>query len=245
MGERLKGKTVLITGASQGIGRAILDAFLQEGATVMGLDRDVTALQRDHAGRVQAHQADITDEPAIVRVIAQAGAIDVLVNAAGIVVSGSLLSTSAADFERVHRVNVGGTFNMMKAVLPGMIARRAGSIINIASVVSHRKAAVERFAYSASKAAVVAMTRSVALDYANTGVRCNCISPGTVDSPSLQERIRGAADPAVAAKAFLARQPVGRLGRAGEIAQVAILMAGDDAAYMTGSDVVIDGGFSL
>jgi 2-keto-3-deoxy-L-fuconate dehydrogenase len=171
--------------------------------------------------------------------------IDVLANCAGWVAEGTILTGAPEDLERSFRINVGSMQNTIRAVLPGMRARRRGSIINIASVVSSVMAAPNRFAYGASKAAVIGLTLSVARDFVGDGVRCNAISPGTVDSPSLAERMSAQGDLAAARAAFIARQPMGRLGTPEEIAEVSVLLASDEAGFMTGANIVIDGGMSL
>ncbi|MBS0420112.1 MAG: SDR family oxidoreductase [Proteobacteria bacterium] len=244
MGGRLAGNTCLVTGAGQGIGRAIVDRFCAEGATVIASDisdEHFTDLPHD----ATAVRLDASDAKAARAVAARYPRIDVLVNCAGYVAVGDIFECDEADFARSLRINVESVYVMIKAVLPGMRERRSGSIINIASVVSTTAAARRRFVYSATKGAVIAMTRAVALDFVGEGVRCNSISPGTVDTPSLGERIAAAADPVQMRVDMIARQPMGRLGTPAEIAAVATLLASDESAFMTGTDIVIDGGFSL
>ncbi|MFT3789966.1 MAG: SDR family oxidoreductase [Rudaea sp.] len=240
----LSGKTCLVTGAGQGIGRAIVDRFCAEGASVIASD-----ISEEHFGdfpcEAVAVKLDATDAKAVVAVVARHPRIDVLVNCAGYVAVGDILECDEADFARSLRINVESVYIMARAVLPGMRARRSGSIVNIASVVSTTAAARRRFVYAATKGAVIAMTRSIALDFIGDGVRCNSISPGTIDTPSLGGRIAAAADPAQMRVDMIARQPMGRLGRAEEVAAVAALLASDESAFMTGSDIVIDGGFAL
>lgn len=244
MAGRLAGKTCLVTGAGQGIGRAIVDRFCAEGATVIASDIS-EANFGDLPREAIAVKLDVTNAEVANAVAAQHPRIDVLVNCAGYVAVGDIFECDEEDFARSLRINVESVYTMIKAVLPGMRERRSGSIINIASVVSTTAAARRRFAYAATKGAVIAMTRAVALDFIGDGVRCNSISPGTVDTPSLGERIAAAADPAQMRMDMIARQPMGRLGTAAEIAAVATLLASDESAFMTGSDIVIDGGFAL
>lgn len=244
MAGRLFGKTCLVTGAGQGIGRAIVERFCADGASVIASDiseRHFADLPR----AATAVKLDVTDAAAANAVAAQHPRIDVLVNCAGYVAVGDIFECSEQDFTRSLRINVESVYIMARAVLPGMRERRSGSIINIASVVSTTAAARRRFVYAATKGAVIAMTRAIALDFIGDGVRCNSISPGTVDTPSLGERIAAAADPAQMRIDMIARQPMGRLGKAEEIAAVAALLASDESAFMTGSDIVIDGGFAL
>jgi 2-keto-3-deoxy-L-fuconate dehydrogenase len=244
MAGRLSGKTCLVTGAGQGIGRAIVERFTNEGAVVIAGDISDGNF-RDLPQAVLTERFDVTDAGAIAGVVERHPRVDVLVNCAGYVAVGDIFECSAEDFARSLRINVESIYLMTQAILPGMRERRDGSIINIASVVSTTAAARRRFAYATTKGAVIAMTRAVALDFIGDGVRCNCISPGTVDTPSLGERINAAADPARMRVEMIARQPMGRLGKAEEIAAVAVSLASDESAFMTGSDIVIDGGFSL
>jgi len=247
MTDRLVGKQCLITGAAQGIGHAIALAFLREGAQVVATDLQADKLDEAFAGRVGViwAQLDATDAEGA-QALAQAHPqIGVLVNCAGIVLSGTLLDAQPGDLERSLRINVGSVETMIRAFLPAMIGAGEGSIVNIASVVSSVMAAPNRFAYGTSKAAVVGLTMSVARDFITQGIRCNAISPGTVDSPSLGDRLRATGDEAAARAAFIARQPMGRIGTPQEIAEVAVLLASDEARFMTGTNVVIDGGMSL
>ncbi len=246
MTNRLSGKRCLVTGAAQGIGRAIVEAFLRESAAVIATDLQQEKLEAELGPRgVLTARMDVTDAGSVAEVTARHPEIDVLVNCAGWVASGTILDGDPADLDRSFLINVLSMANTIRAVLPGMRERRRGSIINIASVVSSVMAAPNRFAYATSKAAVVGLTLSVARDFVGDGIRCNAISPGTVDSPSLAERLRATGDEAAARAAFISRQPLGRIGTPEEIAEVAVLLASDEASFMTGSNIVIDGGMSL
>lgn len=245
MSGRLAGKICLVTGAAQGIGHSIAQAFLREGATVIATDLNGEKLTEVYGDRATTAVMDVTDAAAVEAVAAANPNVEVLVNCAGWVANGSILDGSVADLERSFTINVVSMANTIRAFLPTMRARRAGSIVNIASVVSSVMPAPNRFAYGTTKAAVIGLTMSVARDYVADGIRCNSISPGTVDSPSLGDRMRAGGNEAAARAAFIARQPMGRIGRPDEIAEVAVLLASDEAEFMTGSNLVIDGGMSL
>lgn len=247
MTDRLAGKHCLVTGAAQGIGLAIARAFLREGAHVLATDVQEGRLAEAFGGQKRAQWARLdATEAAAVEALARANQqVGVLVNCAGWVANGSILDTPPGDLDRSFRINVGSMENTIRAFLPAMLAAGEGSIVNIASVVSSVMAAPNRFAYGTSKAAVVGLTLSVARDFISHGIRCNAISPGTVDSPSLAERLRASGDEQAARAAFIARQPMGRLGTPAEIAEIAVLLASDEARFMTGSNIVIDGGMSL
>lgn len=246
MADRLTGKTCLITGAAQGIGRAVAEAFLREGATIVATDLQQDKLDEAYGARgIRTARMDVTDAVAVEAVAAANRDVDVLVNCAGWVANGTILDGDPADLQRSFTINVMSMAHTIRAFLPPMRARRAGSIINIASVVSSIMPAPNRFAYGTSKAAVIGLTLSVARDFITDGVRCNAISPGTVDSPSLGDRLRAQGDEAAARAAFIARQPMGRIGKPEEIAEVALLLASDEALFMTGENIVIDGGMSL
>lgn len=246
MASRLKGKVCLVTGAAQGIGHAITEAFLAEGAIVVATDLREDLLVETYAGRdVRIARMDVTDAAGVAAVAAANPDINVLVNCAGWVANGALLDSDPADLDRSFLINVTSMMNTIRAVLPRMRERKDGAIVNIASVVSSVMAAPNRFAYATSKAAVIGLTMSVARDYVADGIRCNAISPGTVDSPSLGERLRAGGDEAAARAAFIARQPMGRIGAPREIADVAVMLASSEATFMTGTNLVVDGGMSL
>lgn len=243
---RLAGKTALVTGAAQGIGLAIAQAFSREGATVIATDLRQGALDLAYAGTsVTLARMDVTDAAEVERVAAAHPAVDILVNCAGWVATGSIVTAQADDLSRSFTINVQSMANTIRAFLPAMLGARGGSIVNIASVVSSVAAAPDRFAYATTKAAVIGLTMSVARDFITHGIRCNAISPGTVDSPSLTERLRASGDEESARRAFVARQPMGRIGQVDEIAAVAVMLASDEARFMTGANIVIDGGMSL
>ena len=246
MGERLAGKTALVTGAAQGIGGAIAEAFLREGAVLIATDLQEDRLhERFGAAGATIERLDATDPAAVAALAARHANVNVLVNCVGWVANGTILDGEIADLERSLSINVVSMAGMIRAFLPAMRARRDGSIINIASVVSSVMATPNRFAYGTSKAAVIGLTMSVARDFITDGIRCNSISPGTVDSPSLGDRLRAGGDEAAARAAFVARQPMGRIGTPEEIAEVAVMLASDEATFMSGSNIVIDGGMSL
>ncbi|PZW49747.1 SDR family oxidoreductase [Pseudomonas sp. URMO17WK12:I2] len=244
----MHGKRVLITAAGQGIGLASARAFAAAGAEVIATDIDIRALQ-EVPGLTALH-LDVTSPQAIAALSEQIGALDVLFNCAGYVHAGSILGCDEAAWERSLQLNVTAMYRMIRATLPGMLARGGGSIINMASVASSIKGVPNRCAYTASKAAVVGLTKSVAADYIAQGVRCNAICPGTVDSPSLRARIaeqaalQGVAEEQVYGQ-FVARQPMGRLGSAEEIARLVLYLGSDASSYTTGALHVIDGGMSV
>ncbi len=240
---RLLGKVCLVTAAAQGIGHAIAAAFLSEGAEVVAVDIKSDGLQKLAGARTAL--VDATDAAAVAALAARFPDVSVLVNCVGYVANGSILDTSLELLQRSFVINVQTMHLFISAFLPAMRARRAGSIINIASVVSAEMGAPDRYAYGTTKAAVVGLTKSVARDYIAAGIRCNAISPGTVETPSLHERMAAKGDIEKARAAFIARQPMGRLGTADEVAAVAVMLASDEAAFMSGSNLIIDGGMSL
>lgn len=239
-------KTCVVTGAGQGIGRAIAEGLAAAGATVVAVDLAPGPLTAwTSAAGIPSVIADVTDAAAVDELAARYPATSVLVNCVGLVATGTVLDSDNADLERSFRVNVGSMANTIRAFLPAMRARRDGSIINVASVVSSIKAAPDRFVYATTKAAVIGLTKSVAMDFIADGIRCNAICPGTVESPSLHQRMAAQPDPVAALAAFTARQPMGRIGKPEEIARIAVMLASGDADFMTGSALVIDGGMSL
>ena len=249
MSQRLKGKTAFVTAAAQGIGRATALAFAAEGEQVYATDLNAAKLAEIVGPGIRTLVLDVRDTAAVMAAAEAVGAVDVLFNCAGFVHQGSVLEASEAEFDFAFDLNVKSMMRTCQAFLPGMLARGAGSVINMASVASSVKGIAGRFVYGASKAAVVGLTKSIAADFATSGVRCNCICPGTVQSPSLDERIAAnaaaAGSLAAARAAFIARQPMGRLGRADEIAALAVYLASDDSVFVTGQALVIDGGISL
>ncbi len=245
----LTGKTAFVTAAGQGIGRATAIAFAAAGATVVATDVDASKLAGLESDSIRILALDVLDPAAIARVAQDAGAIDILFNCAGVVHQGTLMDASEADWSFAFDLNCRSMFRTMQAFLPGMLARGRGAILNMASVASSVKGVPNRFIYSASKAAVIGMTRSVATDFVTRGIRCNCLCPGTVETPSLDERIAANAAAAgsidAARAAFVARQPMGRLGTPREIAALAVYLSSDDAQFITGQAIIIDGGLTL
>lgn len=243
MANSFHNKTVLITAAGQGIGRATALAFAGQGAKVIATDINEAALATlgQHKG-ITTRRLDVLDTNAVIELVAEIGRVDVLFNCAGFVHAGSILEASDEDFDFAMNLNVRSMVRTIRAVLPGMLERGDGSIINMASVASSVKGVANRFVYSVSKAAVIGLTKSVAAEYVTRGIRCNAICPGTVESPSLDERMRAQGNYEEVRKAFIARQPMGRLGRPEEIADLAVYLAG--ASYTSGQIHVIDGGWT-
>ena len=245
----LTGKTAFVTAAGQGMGRATAHAFAAAGAKVIATDVDTTKLSGLESDQIRTRALNVLDAAAIADAARDAGPVDILFNCAGIVHQGTLMDATEADWSLAFDLNCRSMFRTMQAFLPGMLARGRGFILNMASVASSLKGVPNRFIYSASKAAVIGMTRSVATDYVARGIRCNCLCPGTVGTPSLDERIAENAAAAgsidAARAAFVARQPMGRLGTPEEIAALAVYLSGDDAQFITGQSIVIDGGLTL
>lgn len=248
MAGRLHGKTALVTAAGQGIGRAIAEAFVQEGATVWATDLDTAKL--GGIGAAETRALDARSTAAVDALAAEVEQIDVLVNAAGFVFHGTVLETSEADWDFSFDLNVKSMHRTIKAFLPGMLAKGGGSIVNIASGASSVRGIPNRYVYGASKAAVIGLTKAVAADFIRRGIRANAICPGTIQSPSLDDRIGAQAQASgqsldAVRQAFVDRQPMGRLGTAEEIAWLAVYLASDESSYTTGQLHLADGGFAL
>ena len=243
---RLKGKTALVTAAGQGIGKAAALALAAEGAEVWATDMSEKLLAA-YAGseRITAHRLDVLDKPGVQQLVADMPRLDVLFNCAGYVHSGSVLQASDEDWNFAFNLNGRSQFWAIQAALPRMLAQGGGSIINMASVCSSIKGLPQRFIYGTTKAAVIGLTKSVAADFVGQGVRCNAICPGTVDTPSLQDRIQAHDDPVAARQAFIARQPMGRLAQPQEIAPLVVFLASDESVFVTGQAYSVDGGITI
>jgi 2-keto-3-deoxy-L-fuconate dehydrogenase len=243
---RLEGKVALITAAGQGIGRASALAMAAEGAQVYATDVNAATLEH-YAGvaGITARTLDVLDDKAVAKTIGELPPLSILFNCAGFVHNGTVLDCTPKDWEFSFNLNVRSMYMTIKSALPRMLANGGGSIINMASVAGSVKGIPNRFAYGASKAAVIGLTKSVAADFVTRGIRCNAIAPGTVDTPSLHERINAQADPVEARKAFIARQPMGRLAKPEEIAPIVVFLASDESAFATGNVYPVDGGMTI
>jgi 2-keto-3-deoxy-L-fuconate dehydrogenase len=254
MADRLKNKTAVITAAAQGIGRACAVAFAAEGARVIATDIDRAKLEslkaegagKEGGGKIAIRHLDVTKKSEIDAFADEIGAVEVLLNCAGFVHHGTILDCSDADWDFSLEINLRGAYRMIRAFLPAMLeAGKGASIINMSSSVSSLKAAPNRFVYATSKAGLIGLTKAVAIDFIGRGIRCNAICPGTVATPSLDDRIAAQGGTAEARRAFVARQPLGRLGTAEEIAALAVYLGSDESSFTTGATHLIDGGFTL
>lgn len=241
---RLTGKKALITAAGAGIGRASAEAFAREGAHVIATDINAAALSALKAANIETQVLDVTDPAAISRFFADHGDLDILFNVAGWVHHGTIEQCGRADWDRSLLINLTSMYETCRAALPNMLAKGGGVILNMSSVASSVTGAPNRFAYGATKAGVIGLTKAIAADYAGRNIRCNAICPGTVDTPSLQGRMSAQGDYDTARQMFIARQPMGRLGTAEEIAHLAVYLASDEAAFTTGAIHVVDGGWT-
>ena len=246
MAGRLAGKTAFITAAGQGIGRGAALAFAREGAQVWATDLNANTLA-DLEGRdgIRIKVLDVLDEAAISKAAADVGQVDILFNCAGFVHHGTILDCAPKDWEFSFNLNVKSMYLVTRALLPGMLKKGGGSIINMSSIASSVKGLPNRFVYGATKAAVIGLTKAIAADYVKQGIRCNCIGPGTVDTPSLGQRINAFADPVQARKDFIARQPMGRLGSVDDITGILVFLASDESKFATGNMYSIDGGMTI
>ena len=241
---RFDGKTALVTAAAQGIGRASALAFAEAGAKVYATDINEAALKElEGVSGIITRKLNVLDEAAVKALVAEIGQVDILFNCAGVVHGGSILEMKEEDLDFAVNLNVKAMIRTIQAVLPGMLERKDGAIVNMASVASSVKGVPNRFAYGVTKAAVIGLTKAVAADYVAKGIRCNAICPGTVESPSLQDRLRAQGDYEEQRAAFIARQPIGRIGQPEEIADLAVYLAG--ATYTTGQAYNIDGGWTI
>ncbi|PTE20071.1 NAD(P)-dependent oxidoreductase [Cereibacter changlensis JA139] len=241
---RLEGKTALVTAAGQGIGRASALAMAREGARVIATDVNEAALAALAEEGLEVRVLDVRDKASIAAAVSAAGPVDVLFNCAGFVASGTILDCDEEQWAFSLDLNLTAMYRMCRAFLPGMLERGGGSIINMSSAASSIIAAPNRFVYGTTKAGVIGLTKAIAADFITRGIRCNAICPGTVDSPSLEQRLRDTGDYETARAAFIARQPIGRIGRAEEIAHLAVYLASDESSYTTGVAHVIDGGWA-
>ena len=247
MAERLNGKRILLTAAGQGIGKATALAMAAEGASVIATDINataMTALEQENSA-IKTRLLDALDDTAIAVIAAEVGAVDALFNCTGFVHDGTILECTDEEWSFAFNLNVRAQFKMIKAFLPAMLKSGGGSIINMSSLASSIKGVPSRFVYAASKAAVIGMTKSVAADFVTQGIRCNAICPGTVESPSLEDRLNALGDYETARANFVARQPMGRIGLPEEIAALAVYLCSNDSAYTTGQALAIDGGWSI
>ncbi len=239
---RLQGKTAFVTAAAAGIGRAVTELFANEGARVIATDRDFAAMQGLAA---DCRPLDVTDAAAVAALAEMIGAVDILFNCAGFVENGTILDNDEGQWLKSFEINVFAMARVIRAFLPAMIAAGGGNIINVASVSGSIKGIPNRCIYGASKAAVIGLTKSVAVDFVKDGIRCNSVCPGTVDSPSLQQRLADTGDYDAARIAFTARQPMGRIGKAEEVAGMVLYLASDEGAFCTGQNFIIDGGITI
>jgi 2-keto-3-deoxy-L-fuconate dehydrogenase len=242
---RLAGKTALVTAAGQGIGRASALAMAAEGAQVVATDLNPAGLASLAGPNIATRVLDVLDDAAIQRTLDELPPLDVLFNCAGFVHHGTILDCTPKDWEFSFNLNVRAMYVTIRAALPRMLERGGGSIINMASVASSLKGLPNRFAYGASKAAVIGLTKAIAADFVGRGIRCNAIAPGTVDTPSLAQRINAFPDPVEARRAFIARQPMGRLAKPEEIAPIVVFLASDESAFATGNVYSVDGGMTI
>lgn len=244
MTDRLKGKRALVTAAGQGIGRASALAMAREGARVLATDVNPAVLEGLAAEGLETRVLNVRDPASIAAAVEAAGPLDVLFNCAGFVANGTILDCDEDQWAFSLDLNLTAMYRMCRAFLPGMLAQGGGSILNMASAVSSLIAAPNRFVYGATKAGVIGLTKAIAADFITHGIRCNAICPGTVESPSLEDRLRATGDYEAARRAFIARQPIGRVGTAAEIAALVVYLASDESAYTTGVAHVIDGGWT-
>jgi 2-keto-3-deoxy-L-fuconate dehydrogenase len=246
MAGRLAGKVAFITAAGQGIGRGAALAFAREGAQVWATDLNAKALAGiEGKDGIRTRVLDATDEAAINKLAGEVGQIDILFNCAGFVHHGTILDCTLKDWDFSFNLNVKSMYLVTRALLPGMLKKGGGSVINMSSIASSVKGLPNRFVYGATKAAVIGLTKSIAADYVRQGIRCNCIGPGTVDTPSLGDRINAFADPVQARKDFIARQPMGRLGSVDDITGILVFLASDESKFATGNMYSIDGGMTI
>jgi 2-keto-3-deoxy-L-fuconate dehydrogenase len=243
---RMSGKTAVVTAAAQGIGRASAVAFAREGAEVVATDINADKLKDlEGTDRLRIRHLDVRDAQAIASLADELGPVDVLFNCAGYVHHGTILDCTEQDWDVSFDLNVRSMYRMTKAFLPGMLEHGRGSIVNMSSAASSVKGVPNRFVYGTTKAAVIGLTKSVAADYVGKGIRCNAVCPGTVETPSLEERIAALADQQAARRDFLARQPMGRLGTPEEIAALVVYLASDESSFTTGQIHIIDGGWTI
>jgi len=247
MAGKLEGRVALVTSAGQGIGRASAIALAREGAKVFATDirEDLfTNISKEHPG-ITGFKLNVLEQAEVDAALKRTGPIDILFNCSGFVHNGTVLDCEEKDWDFSFDLNVKAHYRMIKAYLPGMLAKGKGNVINMASVASSVKGAPNRFVYGASKAAVIGLTKALAIDFVAKGIRCNCICPGTVETPSLYDRMRAQGDVEKAKAAFIARQPMGRMAQPEEIAEMVVYLASDDTAFITGQALVIDGGWSI